>query len=130
MLEHIDKAVGNFINILSGAMPEVSKTAKDLVENAVNYYGQINCINYFLNPISCLLILIFAIIFAIISKKMSDKDNEAFIPVGIVSGVIIVLGTLLFCISVGSLPQTIAACKNPKGALVYDIVNNRNNCNK
>ena len=130
MLEHIDKAVGNFINILSGAMPEVSKTAKDLVENAVNYYGQTKCVSILTDILSCMLLILFGVIFAIISKKMSDKDNEAFIPVGIVSGVIIVLGTLLFCISVGSLPQTIAACKNPKGALVYDIVNNRNNCNK
>lgn len=126
MLENIDKAVGNFINILSGAMPEVSKTAKELVDSAVNYYGQIRCVSIFTDILSCVLLILFGVFFAIISKKMSDNDNEAFIPVGVVSGVIIVLGALFFCISIGDLPKNIAACKNPKGALVYNIINNRN----
>ena len=131
MLENIDKAVGNFINILSGSMPEVSKTAKDLVENTLNYFSEVNCFKVFFDPISSLLLLCFGIIIIFISKKMSDADNEAFIPVGIVGSLLATFGILCVFFSIDALPKKIAACKNPKGALTYEfIIGKENGCNK
>lgn len=132
MLEKIDKAIGNFIDILSGNSNKIGAQAKELSTSAVQYFGESKCMELYTNILVAVVLLLLGSFFITITHNLfkkigEDSIKDKLIEPAIVFSSIFGIGILILGINISinalkDMPKTKAACDNPKGALVYQIV--------